>query len=205
MVDPSGLVERDIKRKFTVTGSLIVHTASVTVEAGNLSQEDTEKLMSGVGDGFFVENNGKNISANGKPVESNSGDEALGDKASVMSQVVGTAVAKHGSQQEQAGWARVKKIQATSQRSTTSIARIQTDINKPGYGTMTLFGAAFDGSPNVWGRSGLIHNLIHEMLHVTRPYSVISLYKGEAYNEAHGKMDEAAAQLACEWQLGCQQ
>ena len=68
LIDPTGMVEREVERKYTETGSRIRKTATITVEAGNLSQEQTENLLSGVSDSFFSQNDGANFAGNATDV-----------------------------------------------------------------------------------------------------------------------------------------
>lgn len=68
LIDPTGMVEREVERKYTETGSRIQKTATVTVEAGNLSQGQTESLLSGVSDSLFSQNDGANFAGNATDV-----------------------------------------------------------------------------------------------------------------------------------------
>ena len=61
-VDPFGLEKITVTRMVETTGSRIKTEKSVTVEAGDLSQEEVEDLMSTLSDSFFIDQDGNDIS-----------------------------------------------------------------------------------------------------------------------------------------------
>ena len=106
--DPTGLEKQTVTRDIVRTGSNIKKSYSVTVEAGDLSQTETAAIMEPLGDQFFTDNDGRDISSLGKPVE---GDDAvLNTTASIGSQVVGGQIGNRGKGAIVEAWQNVKKI-----------------------------------------------------------------------------------------------
>ena len=197
--DPFGMEEREVTRRISVTGSKIKRKVSITVEAGDLSQSDTEGLLSGVSDSFFQQFDGQNLSGNGKPV---SGDNKnLVDQASVASQLVGTAAKNDDDAGVASAFRRVKRIEVID-RDPGPLAQMDTNINNRNFGRVTLFSGAFNGKVNAFGRSGLFRSITHETLHLHRLFRTKLNYAPNTQKrQIHADLDEAAAQLVRKWGL----
>ena len=199
-IDPNGLKEQLIEREIYRTGSRIADTASITVEAGNLSNEQATDALEGVPDSFFQANDGQNLSGYAKPVSG--GDPLPRDRVGVQSQVAGRMIAQRGSAQLKAAWADITGFEIGGRELRNVDGKGLREItaeNPKGAGTVKLFSGYF-GS----GRSGVeqIQTLIHEALHDTKEFSGYqSLAKGCAggyaiecrgAREEHDRLDEIA-------------
>jgi len=172
--DPTGMIEREVERQVQLPGSRIIITYKVTVEAGNLSQAETEAAFSSVGDNFFIDQNGNNLSSFQK--ENVTGDnENLIDRTQIAAQVVGSQIAKwdpRGRSGLSRAWRRVKEIHATTIESSGSLGSAQTRTNRSDFGKVILRPGAFRGDADVWSPSGtsLTKVLFHETLHFHSHY-----------------------------------
>jgi RHS repeat-associated protein len=165
LVDPTGLAT--VSTKYKETGSRIVRTASVTVNAdfNNDGTDDlSSKQLNSIGKDFsksIIANNGADISKEGKPI---SGDGSLSDKSftSVVSQFVGSSGLARG-------WGKVDQIDVSAR----NYWKWGEDASYNAYKANASRGVIFiTGSPSGWSGSYLYNSpsnmaraLFHEVGH----------------------------------------
>lgn len=179
-LDPNGLEAREVCRE---------GAGCVTVEAGNLSQEETDDIFSDVDDSFFSDNDGRDISGYGK--SASGGSDYQNDVAEVVSQAVGVQIDNHGGQKLRSAWNKIDGIIIEN-----IIGRF---ASVPKYCSsscsMTLTPSGFSPGNSGFGVYGNVFSLmIHETLHVT------DLYDDSDYDD-HKTLDKDSAYLAGLWGL----
>ena len=158
-VDPFGMVVREIKRNYVETGSNIRRTASVKVEAGDLTQKQTEKYLKDVPTAVFRELDGQDLSSYDTfTFTDNANDEItpasseLLDKFNIANQI-GMAIAPPSKE--------IPSVSGVSYDYTDDVKGRAITMNNPNYRHIVGFGKA----SRALSAPEHIATFIHERLH----------------------------------------